>query len=386
MENSENLEMMENTVSEENSPKNEVTEEKYVFSLGESVYAWVCIVAGFFFCKVGTAGNHPLGALIFLIALFGVTAIWLWRSGIKLNRASIIVMATAAVSAVSVVITSNAFVQFIAWMYCLAAYCMFVYTATGNSLMGGLSNYIGADLIRAVAVLPMSCLSYIFEAAFAGKKGRGANAAGKIIVGLLMAVVPSAVVLILLSYDNDFMSIIRSVFDFSFNNIFSNLLCLVFGVPVAMYLFGMFMASRQHTCAEVLSAEKWNDMARTARILPAATAVASVLPILSLYVIFFISQWKYYISGFAGVLPDEYSYTNYAREGFFQLCAVACINFLIIASVTLAIRRGSKFGGIALKAISIVFAVCTLVLISTAIAKMVMYIKFYGQNYPTHIF
>ncbi len=385
METNENLELQENMVADSSGEIEIETaaqaEEKYVFSLSESIYAWFCIVAGFFFCKVGTAVSHPLGALAFIVALFSGTTAWLWHKGVRPNKPAVAIAASAVVAAVSVIITSNGFVQFIAWAYCLAAYCLYVYTSTGNSLAGGLSNYIGADFIRAIFVLPVSCLTYIFEAAFAGKKGKGTNTAGKVIAGLLIAVIPTAVVLVLLSYDDGFMDIIGHIFDFSFENIISDFFCLIFAVPVAMYLFGAFMAGRQQVCSDVLTAEKWDETAQKFKLLPVATALAAVLPVLSLYVIFFISQWKYYVSGFVGVLPDEYSYTNYAREGFFQLCAVAFINFVIIALIALFIRSGAKAGKTALKILSIVFAVFTIVLISTALAKMVMYINCYGLTH-----
>ena len=54
------------------------------------------------------------------------------------------------------------------------------------------------------------------------------------------------------------------------------------------------------------------------------------------------------------------------------------INFVIIIAATLFIKRKEDKSPLALKIITVLFAASTLVLVSTAIAKMVMYIENYG--------
>jgi hypothetical protein len=114
------------------------------------------------------------------------------------------------------------------------------------------------------------------------------------------------------------------------------------------------------------------------RIAPVLSVAAACLPMLFVYVVFFISQWKYYISGFTGVLPEEFSYAEYAREGFFQLCAVAFINLAVIICIGLFMRRKSEKVPVISRLLTLVYSVFTLVLISTALAKMFMYIESYG--------
>ena len=101
--------------------------------------------------------------------------------------------------------------------------------------------------------------------------------------------------------------------------------------------------------------------------------------------VFFISQWKYYVSGFTGILPEDFSYAEYARQGFFELCAVSVLNLLLIVGIAFFIRRGKNGQSIILKIVATVFCLCTLILISTAIAKLVMYINCYGLT-PKRIY
>ena len=67
----------------------------------------------------------------------------------------------------------------------------------------------------------------------------------------------------------------------------------------------------------------------------------------------------------------------YAREGFFQLCTVSVINLVIIVSLILVTKK-SKGASVTLRIITVLFSASTLILISTAIAKLVMYIDIYG--------
>jgi hypothetical protein len=78
------------------------------------------------------------------------------------------------------------------------------------------------------------------------------------------------------------------------------------------------------------------------------------------------------------VLPEEFSYAEYAREGFFQLCAVAFINLAVIIAISVFMRRKTEKAPVLLRVLTIVYSVFTLVLISTALAKMFMYIESYG--------
>jgi hypothetical protein len=101
-------------------------------------------------------------------------------------------------------------------------------------------------------------------------------------------------------------------------------------------------------------------------------------PVLILYVIFFVSQWSYFTAAFYGVLPEGFVYSSYARQGFFQLCTVASLNALALIFVSIFVRRQSRVERVLLKVYSVITALFTLVLISTALSKMALYISAYG--------
>jgi hypothetical protein len=99
------------------------------------------------------------------------------------------------------------------------------------------------------------------------------------------------------------------------------------------------------------------------------------------YLLYLFSQLAYFFSAFKGFLPDgEITYAEYARKGFFEMCAIAVINLIIVfVSLLLAKKQKGKvcFG---VKAVATFISLFTLIIIATAISKMVLYIDAYGMT------
>ena len=87
----------------------------------------------------------------------------------------------------------------------------------------------------------------------------------------------------------------------------------------------------------------------------------------------------YYLSAFGGILPEGYSYSEYARQGFFELCGTAVLDlFVIFVAGVLAKRNESGRKPVAVRIYSAVFGITTILLICSAMSKMIMYIGEYG--------
>ena len=84
---------------------------------------------------------------------------------------------------------------------------------------------------------------------------------------------------------------------------------------------------------------------------------------------------SFYTAAFSGVLPQGLSYAEYAREGFFQLCAVAGMNFVIMLCIN---RYVNQKNPVLLRTLCIVLALFTLILLGTAASKLWLYIARYG--------
>lgn len=102
-----------------------------------------------------------------------------------------------------------------------------------------------------------------------------------------------------------------------------------------------------------------------------------------LYAVYLLSQTAYFFSAFGGKLPDgtEITLSEYARRGFFEMSTIAAINLILIGTGAIfSKRKGEAFSKI-YKAICLFLCFFTMVLITTAMSKMVLYINEMGLTH-----
>ena len=66
------------------------------------------------------------------------------------------------------------------------------------------------------------------------KDGKLGKNVAKALLGLVLAVVPTTVVLALLWYDNDFTNLLSGIFNFNALNLFSHILSIAIGIPISL--------------------------------------------------------------------------------------------------------------------------------------------------------
>lgn len=379
---------MDNNINE-NKENGEVKEEKTEvkeeiknireFTTYDAVFAWFSYVASYLFCLVFPVSVTPFGGMLFVIMLFLFASVFIRVKGHKLPATSALAGLSAVVLSSSLVLSSNSFIHFFAYVYCLGAFCYFVYTAMGNASRKGFSNYLIADWAEAIFVQPFISLKkpQMVHAMFSGKRKGSLNVIKKLAIGLGITVVPTTLAFTLLSYDERFTNLMGNLFRLEQIDIFTQVCSLLCAAPLGMLMFSLYISSSDRKSSGFFSEEKIekvNEKVKTAHLI---TIVAATVPLLAIYVLFFVSQWQYYVSAFTNVLPEKFSYAEYAREGFFQLCTVSVINLAVIAAVILFTKK-SRASSVVLKILTVIFSVFTLVLIATAIAKLIMYIGIYG--------
>lgn len=351
---------------------------KPVYTGKDTAYAWLSLLFAFLFCQAVPVVNHPMGAFLVIVGLYVSGFVVLIVKKAKIGPVCILSAISSLVIASALLLTNTKFLINLSMTYCLASYCYFIYAALGNRIEEGFSDYVYIDFIKIIFIMPFCCLFSIFPAIFNKRNGRGSWLLVKIIIGIMLAVIPTGLVLLFLSYDSGFIKILDNIFAFEWGEVFHTIVSLIFTVPLAMYGFGLYAASDRKKLHTTMTVQGCDKVLSKTKILPQLTAVVAVLPIVFLYVVFFVSQWKYYVSGFTGVLPEELSYAEYARKGFFELCAVSVINLLMIVGIAFFIRRGKNGKSVILGIVASVLCLCTLILISTAVSKLVMYIETYG--------
>ena len=350
---------------------------KRVYSSAETVFAWICIIAGYLFCRAYPATINPFGTLIFTVILFCATAVIMALNNATFGVVSIISAVSALALSFSLIFTQNSFIHFFAAFYCICAYSLFIYTAYGNHSTKGFARLFPLDFLKALIISPLKSFYNLGKGLIANGK-INTRPILKILLGVISTVIPTAIIVLLLSYDSDFTALLEKIFDFEIGKIISHVGSFIIGIPVGMYIYGAFISAIDKKTKNICSEEKVKKSILKIKFVPQLTVLAAILPILTVYVLFFISQWKYYISGFVGVLPDEFSYAQYARQGFFQLCTVSVINFILICLIGLFVKRKLEKPSFIERLLSVLLSVSTLILITTALAKMFMYIDIYG--------
>jgi len=360
------------------TPENVSQRKSRSYSTTECVFAWTCMFAGYLFCKSFPAWNNPLGSYLVILLIVVAATVALRTKGIKPRLLPVAAMITAAVIASALVLSANGWIRFAAFCYAVMICCYYIYAAAGNSLQAGFTDWILADVLQALFLFPFCSLADPFRAMFSGRAKKTGKLLARILLGIGLAVIPTLVVLALLSYDEQFSDMLINLLDLDRFDGFSHIFSLLFGIPVGMYLFSLYISSVDRKGNEIVTRDRCSWIAGQVKFVPAVTGVAAVLPLLFIYAVFFVSQWTYFVSGFIGVLPESYSYAEYARAGFAQLCIVSVINFLMIIAVLLFTRCKSRGESILLKSLVILFSLATLILMATAFAKLYMYIECYG--------
>ncbi|MGH4138891.1 DUF4153 domain-containing protein [Clostridium sp.] len=111
------------------------------------------------------------------------------------------------------------------------------------------------------------------------------------------------------------------------------------------------------------------------------TILTIIFMINIVYLLFSIVQFSYLYGGGSNFLPQKFTYSEYARKGFFELVAVTLINFTILLSSMKFLKRDNK----KINSISNVFLTLlvafTFNMLFSAHYKMSLYEQTYGFTY-----
>lgn len=330
---------------------------------GDTAFAICSAVVSIFMAIFGIFGGFALGYLISFVLIAALFTVYFAKQG-KINAFSITGGLLSLGNAAVFICTTNGSVRFfaviISFLLLLVSFNGVINGATiGNRNTFGVF-YSAASTVSNVAVS--------LKSLFSGRDGQK-KTAGKVMIGLACAVpVLVVVVPLLISSDDAFKGLIENIF----SNTFENILKAVFGILLSFFVISYGFSLKTGRISKI----KESKFAG----IESVYIIAFLSAIGVCYLLYLFSQLAYFFSAFGGFLPEDYSYSEYARKGFFQMCVIAVINLGIIF---LAIFLSKKPNGKVchgIKALTTFIAVFTLVIISTAISKMVLYINEYGMT------
>lgn len=369
----ENLENNESTIfcSSEIIPVTPIKEK--IFTLKDGIFALVFIVISFVIVKLFFTGDISTGSVIssgyyhIILAVMGILA--LFYIGKKPDKTGWCFFGASMFFCTVPFFSSTATVRLLSWVYAAIMLCIFAYGFSREGDMFGKGAV--SRIAEAVVATPFQNFS-------AGPRSIGTVfSKGKskvkvilyILVGLILSLPATFVcVYMLSSADENFDRIAGGIAKFMTNDIGTNIFTLLFSLPLAFLLFGYLANTKE-------SKEIAEQTSSVTAVVPFAMVCSAITPILVSYILFFVCQLPYFLGAFTGVLPEGYSFSEYARSGFFELCVVCFINFfiLILANIFSRNREDGK-KPVTLRVFLSVLCISSLILIVSALSKMLLYI------------
>ena len=136
--------------------------------------------------------------------------------------------------------------------------------------------------------------------------------------------------------DSEFFRLTEKIIDFfriEWNEDF--LIRFLFSLPIGAYLFGLLAGSGRETPEKLHSrADAVSRTVGALRRVPETVWTVVLAVFSALYAAFFVLQGTYLFGAFTRTLPEGFIVSQYAREGFFELCKVMAVNFALLWCIT----------------------------------------------------
>jgi hypothetical protein len=367
------------------APMPDAVKEPFTADRTDGIFALAAFVLGFFFARWVLFDWQGWGVTLFTLGYCGAVTLYLWKKGVHMPRAGWFWLAVAVLTAVSFSLWANRGLEPWRSLLLLGSAVYWIICATGLPIMGKTSNLILLDGLNGFFVIPFKNLGCQYKSlAFLGHSKREA---GKqilaIALGLLLTILVAAIVLpqLLAADSGGFAQVTGRVLDsLQGMRLGENIVYCILAIPIAAYIFGLVAGSAHKRGGGRFKADSTLKALSAWRVLPPATVYTLLGLLCSLYVVFIGSQLPYFFSAFTGQRPEDWQvYSEYARSGFFELCRITAINLSVLTIANLISKklyRDSK----PLRLLNAFLAILTLVLIVTAMSKMVMYIGAYGLS------
>ena len=340
----------------------------------ELVFGFVFLALGLLFSLATPFRERPFAVLLLLLVLFALTALFFGKEAFRLTARSSALLGFYALFLLPYLTNANAVLRFFSFVASLILLSLFWYEllVLKNQRLEDRDVWGAARSAVLSYFKRWHWLGYLTVASMGrGERAKkGWRTVGFIGIGLAVAAIPTLIVGLLLSYDASFTALFEFDFDFSPEKLFERIWDLVLAFVFGSLFFSLVMT---------VKGEKRRPSALVSQgSVPRVILYAALTPLLLLYAIFFFSQKKYYLSAFTKALPEGLTYATYAREGFFQLCAVACINFAVFVAFSILVRKKEGERELVCRIYQGILALFTLILIATALSKMALYIGAYG--------
>ena len=359
-------------------------EPKYKFETLDIIMLPVVFILAFLCIKYYNLNTGMvtlgLGATLYIVLYVISVLAYAKLKAVKFNSESIILSGLMILLAISFTVfynySLNIFMQ-------IAMNFMLIYlpvTVFNKLIKSETSALILYDYINALVFIPIHNATSFWICMFS-KRGKSTSSTKTkyflhIFLGLLIGTPFIMIVIFLLSSaDATFKNIFDHLFNFDIN-VPENIGTLIWSLPMATYLYALIYGSSIEDNSKSFNIDKFNKTMDNAAFIPRLSLYTVNAVICCFYILFIGIQAIYFIDILGGSLPADFTYSEYARRGFFELLTVALINivFIAVAKIFSVKNENNKYLHIHI----ILNSILTLALISVDFAKMYLYISTYG--------
>lgn len=336
----------------------------FELSKGNITFIIGALIGSIFCALFGIFSGFALGYSLTIILLTLLFIIYLSKKGEGRIFPVICGVLTLCSSAVFIC-TSNSSVRFfgviISFLLSLACF-----GGLANGKTSGNRNTIG---IFYSAASTLGNIGVTLKSIFCGGN-KNKKSFLKALIGLAFALPVLAVVMpLLISSDEAFSGMMNSIFE----NTFSTIAKIIFGVSISILVIPYGLSLKDGRITKMPKG-KFKGI-ESIYIISFLSAIAIC------YLLYLFSQLAYFFSAFKGFLPEgDITYAQYARKGFFEMCAIAVINLIIVFTAWFIAKKKKGKANVGIQTMTTFIAVFTLVIITTAISKMVLYISAFGMT------
>ena len=313
-----------------------------------------------------------LGTTLFVLALFGVTLIYLGRRAVW-NRTTILLLAACLLMGINCAVYASPMTAAINCVFILCVGAMTIFALAGR-LEKPVDDFrvIGNTVVLGVCAL-FSNMDKPFRALPSlGRDGK--KRVGYAVLGIVIAVPVLALVIWLLSSaDAVFGSLLGGFTGWlaemdAGTALWHVLRTVVLGLMFASALYFLVQPGRTRKSGEASGAGA-----------PPAMFIVVLALLDAVYIIFVAIQLAFLFGGKETAAMSG-GYAEYARSGFFQLVAVAAINLgaVLISASASRPERGAK---IAMCGLSTLLLALTAVILVSAAYRMRLYVSAYGLSF-----
>ena len=339
----------------------------------DAVFVAVAFGLGFALCELVLFGGWGISVPVICAALYAAALIYLRPRLRRPQLPELIANVPAALLAVCFVLFDNATLR------AFNIVALWGASAFGLAQLSGLGGrpvlWSGTvpDTLRYMFGLPLRHLGRAGRAL--ASSGHKARTLPIVLLTLLVIAPVLALVLMLLSQSDAGFSRLL----YSFSSFFGRqaahyltevIIAAVLTFPIFSFLWGLRRDDPARRPDE--SAAHRNAKLDSAVVCTALGVFSAV------YAVYMALQSDYFFSAVLGALPQDFTVSQYARRGFFELVGVAAINFCLIAAACAFSKRREGRIAPGARGQIIVLSVMTLLLIVTAASKMLMYMERYG--------